>query len=629
MNRLIAFICVQIILIGVLKAQEFLRDLEINPYLNKEQVERKAKHKSADISLPLPFIDDFSDVSGYPNQELWMNRNIFINTNYGINPPSIGVATFDAVDEFGNIYETVNVATSPADTLTSQLINLVNADRQSTYLSFYYQPQGHGNAPENKDSLILNFISKDSVFRVWHANGVSLDTFVKNTLGIDTLLNDTLLFKRVYLKLEDEAYFTDSFQLQFINYANIPSIASRASDRINKDHWHIDYVYLNDGRLPNEESEPDLAFVEPPTSFMKDYSSVPWRHYEKAIVKQYLGVDFHIRNNEDDLRSMDMLTLLVTDVNTGEFKDFYPGQETFSPKSNKFIATRYDKAYLDYNPDVERASFEISGKLDPDKDYDYKPNNHCSRIIDFDDYYAYDDGTAEKAYGVDADRAKVAYKFYNYKGDSLKAVQMYFLRNKEEYAGVQNFTFCVWSDFNGEPGELIYAETGVRPIITDALNEFATIELDTALYIEEGTFYVGWKQNSDLLMSVGYDANTIRRNRIFFNVQSNWYKSEFSGSLMMRPVFGAREFEAPQKSANVALEIKPNPSVGQISILNFDGEEMNGQIQVFDFMGKKLYEQNASTAENINLSHLNNGMYIVTFFPDNNKPRSARLIISK
>lgn len=631
MNKILILVCIQFAFLGT-KSQELLKDMETNPYLKSREARKTTKNKSASKTLPLPFIDDFSVVSGIPDQSLWLNRNVFVNATYGINPPSIGVATFDAVNEFGYLYESVDAKTSPTDTLTSQYINLSSADKGSTFLSFYYQPQGHGNMPEFNDSLILNFISRDSLFRVWHANGTSFTSFINDTLEIEDTVNvpDTLMFKRVQLKIEDDYFFADSFQLQFVNYANIPAIGSRPSDRTNKDHWHIDYVKLNDGREATEETEPDMAFVEPPTSFMKDYNSVPWTHYEKVMTKQIQDVGYYVRNNENADRSLDKLIMYVTDLNTGESNDFYPGQTSFGPLANMRINTSFDdQIYYDYDPNEDSASFEISCVLESDKNYDYLPNNFTSKVLHFKDYYAYDDGTAEKTYGVDADRAKVAYRYYNYKGDSLKAVNMYFVRNKEEYAGVQNFTFCVWDDANGEPGELIYAETGIRPVIKDSLNEFVTLKLDTALYIDEGGYFIGWKQNSDLLMSVGYDANTIRRNRIFFNVQSTWYKSQYGGSLMMRPVFGAREFPAPEKSANINLEIMPNPSMGEISILNFDDNEMQGQIQVFDFMGKKMFEQNASTAEIINLSHLNNGMYIITFFPTNNKPRSTRLIISK
>ncbi|MDA3891024.1 MAG: T9SS type A sorting domain-containing protein [Salinivirgaceae bacterium] len=615
-------------------SQEFLNDLEFNPALINKTVERQATHKSANAKLSLPFFDDFSVISGYPNPDLWENDDVFINATYGINPPSIGVATFDAVNANGYIYESLSVSTSPADRLTSNIIDMSSADMATSYLSFYYQPQGYGNAPEKNDSLVLNVISKDSVYRIWYANGTDYESFLRDVLKIDSLKVDrgnldTLEFKLVHLKLDNPEFFTDSFQIQFVNYANIPTIGSRPSDRTNKDHWHIDYVKLDDNRSDSDTVFTDLAMVEPPTHFLRDYSSMPWSHYNLAIDKQIVDIKYHIRNNARIPLSMNELPQYVTDLSTGNIYDYYISQKTFAPfENNDDLIGDASELTSAWHGDVESVEFEISGEYETTSSSDLLQNNIAKRTVKFDDYYAYDDGTAEKVYGVDADRAKVAYKYNTYKGDSLKAVQMYFARNKEEEKGVENFTLCVWDDYDGKPGELIRAETGKRPIIGDNLNEFCTIYLDSSLYVE-GTFYIGWKQNSDLLMSVGFDANTKRRERIFFNVNSTWYNTEFEGSLMMRPVFGEREYDAPKKAANIALEIMPNPSSGHISIIDNDGEDMQGVIHVFNYLGRKVYEQNANESESINLSHLNNGMYIVTFFPNNARPRSTRLVISK
>lgn len=635
MNKILALICFQLLLIGFVFSQEQLRDLEVNPNLVNSKTGQKAMRKSVNLNPELPFFDDFCQDESHPNMDLWIDRNVYINDHYAINPPSIGVATFDAVDEFGYIYNTIETATSPADKLTSRYIDMESADQGSTYLSFYYQPQGLGNNPEFNDSLVLNVISKDSVFRIWHANGTDYKSFVNDSLGIpQDSEDDYLAFKLVHLKLDNSYFFSNSFQIQFINYANIPSIASRPSDRTNKDHWHIDYVYLNDGRTAADTIFSDVAIYGRPSIYMRDYSSMPWNHYKAGIQKQATDVSFFVRNNDNTLRRITELLMYSRDLTQNKEEPYFYGLQEFDPFSDNLVTQTFGQnVYFDWY-EADSAVFEIEGVLQNDKDEEdiFTNNDRVSRQIKFVDYYAYDDGSAEKTYGIDADRAKVAYRFFNYKADSLKAVQMYFVRNKEEYTGVQNFTFCVWDDASGEPGNLIYAETDVRPMITDHINEFVTLELDTALYLEKGKFYIGWKQNSDKLMNVGYDANAVMRSNIFYKVQANeeskWYASAYRGALMMRPVFGAREFEDTKKSADVTLEIMPNPSAGEIELNNFN-EETYGVVHVFNLMGVKVYEQNATTSQTINLNHLNNGMYIVTFFPVNDRPRSTRLIISK
>lgn len=640
MNKALTVLCILFAAISTGFSQEKLNDLEVNPVLFTKKSIKPAQHKSAQTTSNLPFFDDFSDGNTYPNSELWINKNTYVNTHYAINPPSIGVATFDAVNEFGYVYESVNENSSPADTLTSKIINMEKANQASTFLSFYFQPQGYGNAPEMADSLVLNIVTKDTSIRIWHSNGTSFNKFINKNYGLDTLyLKDTVMFKLVNLKLDNPLFFVDTFQMQFINYANIPSIASRAADRTNKDHWHIDYVYLNEGRTEADTVFKDIAMIKPAATYLKDYKAMPWSHYPEAIEKQENDVFYYVRNNFDKELAMTAIRMYSRDLTSNKEKEpFNFSRRTLPAASNEEVTTFFEDVVFDWY-ESDSAIFELSGEIIPAETEDpiFSKNNQTSSIMRFVDYYAYDDGTAEKTYGVDADRAKVACKFRNHKADSLIAVQMYFVRNKEENNAVRNFTFCVWDDYNNKPGDLIYAQTGMRPIITNELNKFSTLYLDTALFIDKGLFYIGWKQNSDKPMNVGYDMNSISRERVFYRVKvedgakedSVWYDSDYNGTIMIRPVFGERELEVPKKSANLKLKVMPNPTTGQIYIMNYDGEEMQGQFHVFDFMGKKLYEQNASSSEAINLSHLNNGMYIVTFFPNNNKPRSTRLLISK
>ena len=53
------------------------------PYLNKSRTHNKAL-------LSLPFIDDFSQNYLYPNQDLWEDIDVFINSNLPINPVTYG-----------------------------------------------------------------------------------------------------------------------------------------------------------------------------------------------------------------------------------------------------------------------------------------------------------------------------------------------------------------------------------------------------------------------------------------------------------------------------------------------------------------------------------------------------------
>jgi hypothetical protein len=625
--KIIFIIC--FLLLGTISfSQEVLNDLFVNPVLTQKAQQTEALFKSAKIPLSLPFYDDFSQEDVYPSDKLWESKNVFINSSYAIGPPSIGVATFDAIDAHGYVYESMSETPSPADTLMSKSIDLSSADKDSTWLSFYYQPQGYGNAPEYNDSLILQFISNGNVYNVWYANGTDFKSFKNDSLGIPDDRPDTLEFKLVHLKLDKPEYFTSDFKLRFINYASITGLFN-PSGRTNADHWNIDYIYLNDGRSKGDTVAKDLAMVAPPTLFMKNYSSVPWQHFESAVDKELTDMYFSIRNNDSIRRNINQIIINIKDLDKGTISDFYIGHSTIMPfYNNSNLLWNFTHSPIEWY-EADKTSFKISGELKTGE-ADTMSNNYSSQIVTYDNYYAYDDGTAEKAYGVDADRAKVAYKYTTYLGDSLRAVQMYFVRNKEEYSSVQSFTLCVWDDYNGVPGNIILKETGKEPKYTDNLNEFVTIKLDNPVYLE-GTFYIGWQQTSDLLMNVGFDANTIRNNRLFYFVNSQWYGSDFKGSLMMRPVFSLDKLPQSVDNNKVTacnLDIYPNPCE-QSFTLSVNNNFYSGKLNILDFSGRIIYRKKVTASETINVEFLNGGIYLVTLTSESGKLFTTKLIISK
>ena len=70
-------------------------------------------------------------------------------------PLNIGVATLDALDAFGNPRNIVSSsAHGAADYLTSKPLDA--SGYTQLYFSFYFQPEGIGNAPEGNDILELD-----------------------------------------------------------------------------------------------------------------------------------------------------------------------------------------------------------------------------------------------------------------------------------------------------------------------------------------------------------------------------------------------------------------------------------------------------------------------------------------
>lgn len=173
-------------------AQEVLSPLKSNPR------EIKSDFLKNKASISLPFFDDFSSLDISSN--LWIGNSTLINNNYPINPPTIGVVTFDGLDSMGFAYDINMVNNSGyADQLLSQEIDMSNID--TAYLLFYHQPQGNGDNPQVQDSLILEFLSDSLGFKswkkVWSVAGSTLKEFKKNVLMVfeQEFLHSTFQFR--------------------------------------------------------------------------------------------------------------------------------------------------------------------------------------------------------------------------------------------------------------------------------------------------------------------------------------------------------------------------------------------------------------------------------------------------
>ena len=135
-------------------SQEIVSDLIFNTQIGQDKYLMGQQRMMS--SLSLPFFDDFSNYKGYPKSTHWEDQDAFINTNLPFEPLNIGVATLDALDAFGNPRNIVSSsAHGAADYLTSKPLDA--SGYTQLYFSFYFQPEGIGNAPEGNDILELEF----------------------------------------------------------------------------------------------------------------------------------------------------------------------------------------------------------------------------------------------------------------------------------------------------------------------------------------------------------------------------------------------------------------------------------------------------------------------------------------
>jgi len=606
----------------VASAQETLYNLSSNPALSPK---RNSNYTSPKLvtEVQLPFLDDFSYPNAvYPTDTLWADHYAFVNSGYCINPPTVGVATFDAINDTGAVYPSATTTPFIADVLTSLPIRLDSilsgsihaiTKADSVYFSFSYQPQGLGDAPEKNDSLILDFYSPhlNKWIHTWSSPGMKLDTFLSKYNSY---------FRHVIIPITDTTFIQKGFKFRFRNYASIASM-SLPSWQSNCDQWNIDYVYLNINRNKHDTVSADVAFVDPAHAILKNYTQMPARQFINSELKDSLHLKVSNLNNILDNISYQYVVKQdngpFSYTKSGGVWDIYP-----------FITN----GYLNYQPitsppidftlpsftGYDSISFSISHMISSNGWTDKIINNDTITYHqDFNNCYAYDDGSAENGYGLSGENSKLAYKFTLNNPDTLGGVQFYF--NQTYTSPYQKYFYiCVWSSLS--PETLIYKSERKRPEFLDSINAYYTYLIDDTALLVSGTIFIGWQQLTDNNMNVGFDRNTNAQSNIFYNTDGSWAGTSFSGALMIRPLVGTDwqwYFSGLGEPAadNFDFVIYPNPSaennihIGLPADYLASGKKNAIVTEIYNNVGQLVYTKPFS--ETIDISPLNSGVYFI------------------
>ena len=611
-----------------------------NRVIKNQIKEYKSRNKSAQNTVPLklPFFDDFSTSNVFPDDDIWEDRYAFINSSYPIEPVSIGVATLDAIDDQGNIYATDNDIT-PSDTLTSNPIDLseFKGTAQPVTFSFWYQSGGKGEKPEEKDSLLLEFFSPEDTAwtgSAWKAETWPTDTFIQVIIS----LNDSL--------------FQNGFKFRFRNYTSISDneVTQGRGALSNADQWHLDYIQLDNRSFQEHASINDISFIEPLRSTLRYYESVPWSHIDNVITDERLDtIPIFIRNAYERLTPPDDSTTVtrqyyVKDLNENSyFIEPYPNNGITEQFLNNSIIDRGDRFkpyYQQTKADI--GLFEIAAYFRNTEHY--KGNDTVKRIEKFLDYYAYDDGTAEYGFGITGESARgalLAYRFKLYRTDTLRAIDFYFNKTRNNYNATKPFKICIWDNNNGLPDRLIYPENLEQspvqyPDSTKGLNQFTRYSLDTLLVVSD-TIFVGWQQTTEEFLNLGYDINNANKKNILTNLTGNWksfYNSPYiEGSLMIRLLCGTKQLSSSikeiTKNYEELLSLYPNPASEYIYIqypLSLNDYLLS--VSIYDFFGKLVYLSH-EIAPLINTSGFKPGLYILRISGPDFKAITRKLIIQR
>jgi len=572
----------------------------------------RLQSKSAADTVNLPFFDDFSGSSIFPDDKKWSDNYVLINNTYSNNQITIGIATFDALDASGNLYETSSSARFEADHLTSLPINLNYSAADSVFLSFYFQPGGLADLPEDNDSLTLQFYapSEDQWYSVWKAKGGAWHNF-----------------KAVILKIDQERYLHKGFKFRFINYVTLSANVSDPSIVGNCDIWNIDYVLLNKNRNSSDTVFHDVAFRAPMRSLLNTYEAMPFKQF-RQIYLQEMGssVPFHYRNNDDTTRNVSRYFEIRDVYKNSLVKYFYAGADNIAPETN--IDFNADLIYTYDTDKGDSALFKVTAWLKNDV-FDPKENDTVVYYQVFNNYFAYDDGSSEEGYGINglgSRNAMVACRFKSYMEDTLRAIKICF---NDSYldANRRAFDLMVWGDNNGIPGDLLYTRENVTVEKGNSINGFYQYQLTLPVPVN-GVFYVGWKQRSETFLNAGFDINTSGSNRQFYWINGNWNQSKADGTIMIRPVMGSpliTSVNDVEFSKTETIRFWPNPASDYITI-DPESVPVSGltYISIADMQGRILIK--VPYTGRVDISTLHNGIYLLILSRNGMQIRCARLV---
>ena len=620
-----------ILLIGLnCHAQEYLSGFSYET--NDFNENRNTRGRSEAIQLP--FFDDFTDTEAFTNNVKWQNNKVLVNSGFPVFPTNYNAATFDVLDNTGKVYSHAISSPFIADSLISKPISLKNlTPADSVYLSFYYQPQGNGDAPEDADSLVLMIGCQTDTSLVWNhiwsAEGMTLDSFL--------IANNGNYFKQIMIPVVDEKYFGNEIVILFYNYGSIPP-TMYPNDRSNVDNWNIDFIYLNKKRTFDDTTFPLVTFSEKAPSLLKRYQSMPYRQYVSnptvAVVTDY---NMYIANL-DSVGTSTQYTCHVENLASDWNFDYSSEWCNISPfvktgfqncdGNNSTQACPHLKNFLfDMNDDVDTATYHITHIITVDESTSNAKGDTLYGVQSFKNYYAYDDGIPERGYGVVPGESCFASQFSVSTPDTLCGVYLLFNRTHKD-ANYDFFDIVVWNNNNGKPGNEFYRLKNQRPMWDDEeIYKFAYYPFDEILKVN-GTIYVGIMQHEKESINIGFDTSNDNSQYNFYDVGYGWENSSMKGSLMIRPALGNDMTFVKEENVtqNSRLGLYPNPSKNTVNIGELEAEVCE-EIMIFDMTGRLM--KHFTNDVNLDVSDLPTGLYMMRVVTGEGKRYTEKFMISR
>ena len=580
--------------------------------------------------LALPFFDDFTaPLEGPPKPSNWTAKGgALVNNRLAVKPLTRGSVSLDGLLSNGLSYSPLATDYGPTDTLTSLPIDLSGRSAASQlYLSYAWQAGsiiggGHANNGAVRVSLELQFLTSAGQ---WVAQWRQLSTGRRTP------------FRQRTQAVADPRYLHSAFQFRFL------ATGDRTS---SSDVWGLDYIKLDANRSPADTTYVDLAIGAGLSSPLRRFTAMPAYQFnavaDTAELSRNLFTD--IVNLNSSASAPAPINWLGTVRETGgafsgtwlRFGRSLPNGQ-FRRDTIRGDARR---APVPPRPGPRRLRYTLALNTQ-EVNRLTQPNDTTTRTAELSDYYAYDDGTPELAFGLSAN--PIGQQLLAVRFDLNRPDQVWAIRIAPIFFGTGNrsFTAKVWADNNGQPGQELASVTTTLRNPLPAGQVFVEVPFRTSVPVT-GTFYVGYAQAAaGNFLQYGVDLNNTRPgdNYLFQNLGQAWEavainpntqnRTNYPGALLLRPVMTDNQTVVTAaragSAASAQFTLYPNPAHGLVAI---EGPAF-ATARVFDALGRLRQVQPAAPSgpRTLPLDGLAPGVYLVQLTLPDGAVATRRLVV--
>ncbi|MBK8847615.1 MAG: T9SS type A sorting domain-containing protein [Bacteroidetes bacterium] len=383
--------------------------------------------------------------------------------------------------------------------------------------------------------------------------------------------------------------------------------------------------------LNSSKNIDDVAWVYKGQSLLKDYSSIPWRHYKNfgnkaVLMKSNLELTIHnINIDANNIRNVTVKDSVFDENFNYLFSSSIGGANNYNPDT--YTPYAYPLNGFTYPTSVqindEGTNFYSLAKLTTNPDLNSENNTvvYKQRLYN---YYAFDDGTAEAGLSMLSPFSSCAVRFNFLEGDTLRGIRVFWAQ-MGDYVGNNNLQLVVWQNIFID--SILYEQVGLTPDYVDSINGFAIYHATNPVYIPAGICYVGCIFTSANYYNLGVDRNTNNSNNNYYNFAGQWIQDPEPVALMIRPVVGDSViYASTAESMEASLTVFPNPASDFISIAS--PLQNIASVEIYNSQGNVVFNQ-AGNSTTIMLPSIANGLYIVRVTTQQGLLIHKRIIIEK